>query len=130
MRLFVYGTLKRGHRLHGCLTGQRYLGQALTLPEFKLLNCGWYPALVESGDGRAIRGELWEVDAATLKRLDEVEEVDSGLYERREISLQSPFDDAPAIAYVYLQDTTALTDCGDEWPHLPELAEPDNSSNS
>jgi hypothetical protein len=56
MRLFTYGTLKRGHQLHGHLAAQSYLGDAQTLPEFRLLNCGWYPALVESsGDRRAKR---------------------------------------------------------------------------
>lgn len=115
MRLFTYGTLKRGHRLHGHLAAQSYLGEAQTLPEFRLLNCGWYPALVESSDGRSIRGELWDVDEATSELLDEVEEVGSGLYERRLISLQPPFDDSLAIAYVYLQDVTGFSDCGDEW---------------
>lgn len=128
MRLFTYGTLKRGHRLSCHLAGQTYLGDARTLPEFRLHNCGWYPALVESSDGRAIRGELWDVDETTMNRLDEVEDVGSGLYERRLIQLLPPFDDLPAIAYVYLQDVTGLPDCGDEWP-LPDLQiEPDDSS--
>ena len=128
MRIFTYGTLKRGHRLHGHLAGQSYLGEAQTVPEFRLHNCGWYPALVESSDGRSIRGELWDVDEATLEQLDEVEEVGSGLYERRLICLQPPFDDLPAIAYVYLRDVTGLPDCGNEWPLPDDAAEPDSPS--
>lgn len=128
MRLFVYGTLKRGHPLHGHLLGQTCLGDGRTLPEFRLLNCGWYPALVESDEGRSIRGEVWEVDDETLRRLDEVEDVPSGLYERRTISLQAPFDDAPAITYVYRQDVTGLPDCGDEWLVTSALVDPDETS--
>jgi gamma-glutamylcyclotransferase (GGCT)/AIG2-like uncharacterized protein YtfP len=128
MRLFTYGTLKRGHRLHGHLAGQSYLGEAQSLPEFRLHNCGWYPALVESSDGRSIRGELWDVDEATLMLLDEVEEVGTGLYERRWICLQPPFDDSPAIAYVYLRDSAGLPDCGNEWPLPDAPAELDDAS--
>lgn len=128
IRLFVYGTLKRGHRLHSHLKGQSYLGEGQTLPEFRLLNCGWYPALVESEDGRSICGEVWQVDNETLKRLDEVEDVGSGLYERREISLLAPFDDAAAITYVYLQDVTGLADCGDEWLMTSTVVDPDEAS--
>lgn len=121
-RLFVYGTLKRGHRLHSHLAGQTCLGEGQTTVGFRLLKCGWYPALVESEPGLAIRGEVWEVDDETLQRLDVVEEVSSGLYERRQISLQPPFDDAPAIAYLYLQDVAGLPDCGDQW----SLTSPDS----
>lgn len=128
IRLFVYGTLKRGHRLHSHLDGQSYLGEGRTLPEFRLLNCGWYPALVESDKGRSIRGEVWQVDDKTLQRLDEVEDVSSGLYERRVISLLAPFDDAPAITYVYLQDVTGLPDCGEEWLATSALVHFDETS--
>lgn len=125
IRLFAYGTLKRGHRLHSHLDGQSYLGEGQTLPQFRLLNCGWYPALVESNEGRSIRGEVWLVDDGTLQRLDEVEDVSSGLYERRAIPLLTPFDDAPAITYVYLQDVTGMPDCGDEWLVTSALADSD-----
>jgi len=128
IRLFVYGTLKRGHRLNRHLDGQSYLGEGQTLPEFRLLNCGWYPALVESNEGRSIRGEVWQVNEETLQRLDEVEDVGSGLYERREISLLAPFDDAAAITYVYLQDVTGLADCGDEWLMTSAVIDPDEAS--
>lgn len=125
MQLFVYGTLKRGHRLHAHLAGQKYLGEGQTRPEFRLLNCGWFPALVESSDGRSIRGEVWEVDETTLARLDEVEDVAGGLYERRLIRLRPPFDGVSTIAYVYRQDTTGMPDCGDEWPLTAEPADQD-----
>ena len=128
IRLFVYGTLKRGNRLHSHLDGQLYLGEGQTMPEFRLLNCGWYPALVESNDGQSIRGEVWQIDDETRRCLDEVEDVAGGLYERRVISLLAPFDDAPAITYVYLQDVTGLVDCGDEWLVTSAVVDPDEAS--
>jgi len=115
MRIFVYGTLKRGHRLHHHLAGQCFVGQARTRPEYRLVNCGWYPALIESSPGRSIDGEVWEVSGETLECLDEVEGVSNGLYIRRVIALQAPFDDAPVMTYFYLQSIDGLSDCGDEW---------------
>ena len=128
MRIFVYGTLKRGHRLHHHLAGQRYVGPARTCAEFRLLNCGWYPALVESDAGRSICGEVWDVCEKTLERLDDVEGVSCGLYRRQMIPLLPPYDDVPAMTYVYQRSVTGLTDCGDEWtlfsaePHQAEDA--------
>lgn len=118
MRLFVYGTLKRGHALHSHLEKQMFLGVGQTLPEFRLVKCSWYPAMVDTPNGRSIRGEVWEVEEATIQHLDIVEDVASGLYERRLISLLPPFDDAPSIAYVYLRETRGMPDCGEEW-HSP-----------
>jgi gamma-glutamylaminecyclotransferase len=74
IRLFVYGTLMRGGRFHPVLDGQRFLGPARTLPRYALLNLGAYPGLVHRpDDGRAVAGEVYEVAAALLPRLDAIE---------------------------------------------------------
>ena len=84
--LFVYGTLKRGFSNHAMLAGQEFVGAARTLPRYRLLDHGPHPCLVEAVQaGRSIGGEIWNVDAATLDRLDEFEEVDH-LFSRREIA--------------------------------------------
>jgi gamma-glutamylaminecyclotransferase len=73
-RLFVYGTLMRGGRYHGDLDGQRLLGPARTLPRYALLDLGAYPGLVDRPeDGRVVAGEVYEVAAALLPRLDAIE---------------------------------------------------------
>jgi gamma-glutamylaminecyclotransferase len=115
-RLFVYGTLKRGHRRSPALDGQRFLGIARTAARYRLLDCGGYPALVESADGRDIEGELWEVDAEGLARLDQIEGVDLRLYQRRTVILAAPFDELACEAYFYCRAVTGLRDCGGSWP--------------
>jgi gamma-glutamylcyclotransferase (GGCT)/AIG2-like uncharacterized protein YtfP len=72
--LFVYGTLMRGGSRHATLAGQRFVGEARTEPRYGLLDLGDYPGLVpcETG-GRAVCGELYEVEGRMLPELDAVE---------------------------------------------------------
>lgn len=74
MRLFVYGTLRRGEPGHALLGAARLLGEAVTEPAFTLVDMGEYPAIVEGGD-TAVVGELYEVEDALLVELDRYEDV-------------------------------------------------------
>lgn len=72
--LFVYGTLMRGHLRSNTLRYERYIGEAVTLPQYNLLDCGNYPGLVRvENDGRAIHGELYEVNSGLIEVLDQIE---------------------------------------------------------
>lgn len=118
MLVFVYGTLQRGGTLHEHLAGQRFVGSAQTCHDYRLYRIDWYPGLVDAsspGQGLAIHGEVWDVDDVTLAVLDQVEDVESGLYERRSVRLQKPFDQAEVIAYFYLGDVEGCPDNGDRW---------------
>src|SRR3954462_14307849 len=74
LELFVYGTLMKGEHHHAELAGAEFLGPVETESGFELLLIDYYPALLRGGSGK-VRGELDRVDAVTLKRLDELEEV-------------------------------------------------------
>jgi gamma-glutamylaminecyclotransferase len=113
-QVFLYGTLKRGQRNHRLLAGQRFLGEATTAPHYRLYDCGRYPCLVDVGaNGVAVKGEVWEVGAEVLARLDAYEEVPQ-LYTRHEIELVD--QRFPVLAYFYNGDVTGFTDCGGQWP--------------
>lgn len=114
--IFVYGSLKRGYALHHLLEGQAFRGPATTCPLYRIFDLGSYPGLVDWPEGLAVQGEVYEVDAECLKRLDEAEGVDEGLYARRVIKLQSPFDGVEASAWFWLHKVGGLTDCGTSWP--------------
>lgn len=95
VRLFVYGTLRRGEPNAGFLRHARWLGTARTAPGFALVDCEAYPALVAEGSG-AVVGELCEVDAQTLADVDRLEG-HPDLFRRVAIPLA---DGEPAQAYV------------------------------
>lgn len=118
MRVFVYGSLKRGQSNHAAyMAGQTYLGPARTLPAFRLYDLGQYPGLVACANGVAIEGELWEVDAECLRRLDQLESIDVGEYERQRVRLAEP--PVEAWIYLYCGDITGARDCGPAWPAPP-----------
>jgi len=112
--LFVYGTLKRGQANHHLLTGQQFLGEAVTLPHYRLFNKGAHPCLVKVEQGGvAIHGELWAVDQETLTRLDAFEDTPYG-FVRAPIEILGRHDCVEA--YFYAGDTRELAPAADRWP--------------
>ena len=71
-RVFVYGSLLSKEGNHAVLRGARFLGEARTPSRFALHDLGAYPAMVEGGS-HAVVGEVYEVDASLLARLDAFE---------------------------------------------------------
>lgn len=84
-RVFVYGTLLAGEANHSLLANALLVGAARTRATYSLYDFGPYPALVRSGASEVV-GELYQVEAATLAVLDELEEHPE-VYERRRIAL-------------------------------------------
>lgn len=91
--VFVYGTLKQGQCRAGTLNRSRldparYLGIALTQPNYAIYNVGEFPALVEDEltVDRRVCGELYEVSPSTMEELDRIEGVPH-LYRRGEVEL-------------------------------------------
>jgi gamma-glutamylaminecyclotransferase len=110
--VFVYGTLKRGGTNHQAIAGQRFVGPARTAPAFRLFLLDGYPGLVAGAPGLSIEGELWEVDAACLARLDELEGVEEGLYARVPLPLLAPHAGIAAETYLYRRSIEGRTDLG------------------
>jgi gamma-glutamylaminecyclotransferase len=115
-RLFVYGTLKRGGENHLHLAGQRFVGEAATGPGFTLYGMQGFPGMVRAADDTAgVIGELWEVDADTLRTLDILEGVAEGLYERVPIRLLPPFADHDTQAFLYRRSLEGRPRLGSAW---------------
>lgn len=117
--LFVYGTLKRGGSNHAHLAGQRFLGEARTVPGYTLFSLGDYPGLVPApGDVAGVTGELWRIDSACLAHLDELEGISENLYNRGPIQLAVRPDVAPAIpveTYFYARPVSKRPHLGSTW---------------
>lgn len=70
-RVFVYGTLRRGASNHRRLAGAAWVGDGTV--RGRLYRIDWYPGLVLDDAAGEVRGEVHEVDAATLAALDAYE---------------------------------------------------------
>lgn len=97
-KIFVYGTLKRGHGNHRLLANARFIGTGISEPVFTMLHLGGFPGIVRSGE-TAIHGELYEVDEGTLHRLDRLEGHPS-FYERQPMKVVLEGTEVAAEGYV------------------------------
>jgi gamma-glutamylcyclotransferase (GGCT)/AIG2-like uncharacterized protein YtfP len=69
MKLFVYGTLKKGYQNSYYLKDAKFLGEFTTDPIFSMYSFGAYPGVSENGN-TAIIGEIYEVDKKQLASID------------------------------------------------------------
>lgn len=72
IRLFVYGTLLRGESNHGLLARATFVREAWTPGAYTLVALDGHPGMTAEGDG-TVRGEVFDVDEATLADLDALE---------------------------------------------------------
>ncbi len=91
-RVFVYGTLKRGHGNHRLLDtkGATYLGKAQTVGDWTMVGKGMpFPYLLKYDKdlGGKIQGEVYEVDASVNADLDNLEGVPTH-YRRLKMSVE------------------------------------------
>jgi len=111
--LFVYGTLKRGLGNHRLIADQQFIGEATTEPRYRVLDLGPYPGLiVDEANGLVVKGELWDVTAACLVRLDVFEE-ESHTFRRGPVAIPGR---EGVFAYFWNRAVPEGTKTGDEWP--------------
>lgn len=109
-QVFVYGTLLRGMSRANAMANSMFLGHAETRGD--LYDLGHYPGLVD-GVGLVL-GELHEVDARTLAKLDVIEGYDPDIPEqslyRRETRVVTCLNDGRATeaeVYLYNEEVAA-----------------------
>lgn len=72
MKLFVYGSLKRGKHNHDCLMEANFICTAFVRNGYNLY-VGKLPYLVKEKGGMGCVGELYEINEATLNLCDYLE---------------------------------------------------------
>ncbi len=95
-KIFVYGTLMEGMVNHAFLENSKKVKDA-EIEGFDMYFLGHYPGVIK-GSGR-IKGEIYEVSADVLKRLDEFEG-EGYLYVKRNVQATTGED---VLLYVYNQ---------------------------
>jgi gamma-glutamylcyclotransferase (GGCT)/AIG2-like uncharacterized protein YtfP len=114
--LFVYGTLKRGGSNTRQMAGAIFIGEARTVPGYRLFALDGFPSLVPLADDRdGVVGEVWSVTPDALARLDRFEGVHEGLYRREAVPLLPPFAGREVHAYVYPHSVAGRADLGSVW---------------
>lgn len=104
-KVFVYGTLLKGEENHNAyLSGSRFVCCA-DLPGYGLYNVDVYPGIVPE-EGERVKGEVYEVDQATLRRLDDLED-EGDLYTRREVIAETAEGPIKVLVYVWNGDVDA-----------------------
>jgi len=81
--LFVYGTLKKGHKRHHLLGGASLVGRGY-IEGFSMYSInGMFPAIVPAPTGNGkVYGEIYEVTEDILEECDFIEGVHNNLYRR------------------------------------------------
>lgn len=73
-KVFVYGSLKRNFPNHFLLCAAKFLGEAISIEKYALVDNGFYPYACKRGIKKAhILGEIYEVNENILKNLDILE---------------------------------------------------------
>lgn len=114
--IFVYGTLKRGAVNHRHLADAVFVADAATGAGYTLYQLDGYPGMIrDPGDANGVRGELWQVGAACLARLDEFEGVPEGLYRREPVQLAPPHAGIGCETYLYARSVEGCPKIGSGW---------------
>ncbi len=72
IKVFVYGSLKKGYSNHQLLVNSKFISNAETLPNYSLISLGSFPGVIIGG-GTMIQGEMYEVTQEEFSRLDRLE---------------------------------------------------------
>ena len=106
MKVFVYGTLKKGFGNHGFLNNSEFISKVKTVSKsYDLVNLGNFPALIKGGS-YDVYGELYSIDSTTLRNLDYLEG-NTVLYTRDKISVCS-YEDSRLVwsgVWAYMMDS-------------------------
>lgn len=100
MKLFVYGTLRKNHGNNFLLQDSKYLGKAVTEPEYTLA-CSGIPYLIKGE--QSVHGEVYEVTPEVLSDLDLLEG-HPDCYTRKDINVIMNNELITIQAYHWLHD--------------------------
>lgn len=119
VRIFVYGTLRKGECRNYLLEDSQFIGYARA-KGFLLYNIGAFPGMVEGG-GEVV-GEVYEIHESLLEKLDLVEGAPD-LFRREliEVTLENG-QTISAYAYIYNRkiDNKLLIPSGD-WKDVSKV---------
>jgi gamma-glutamylaminecyclotransferase len=112
MKVFVFGTCKRGFPLHHGVAVAQFCGEYCTAQPYPMLIAGpWFAPMMfnEPGVGHHVSGELYDLDEPSLARLDAMESIGQPGNLRIPIEVAPLHHGQQCIAFVYMK-SRALAD--------------------
>jgi gamma-glutamylaminecyclotransferase len=107
MRIFAFGTLKKGYALHDeGLSDAEFLGNYRTVQRFPMLIAGsWFaPMMLDApGKGLRVKGELYNIAESKLPLLDALESVGSPGHFRKSIQVCRDDGSETGWAFAFLK---------------------------
>jgi gamma-glutamylaminecyclotransferase len=105
IRLFVYGTLKKGYSNHFFLENCKYLGKAISVDQnFQMYEWEWdFPIVSQTNEGYFIKGEIYEVPYDQINAIDILED-HPNWYQRKKRYFILENSNEVISAWIYLQD--------------------------
>lgn len=85
-KVAVYGSLRKGLGNHALLAHVKSFEEGVTEEQFKMYSLGGFPAITEE-EGAGVVVEVYDVDDATMRRLDRLEGYPS-FYDRKEVTVE------------------------------------------
>jgi gamma-glutamylcyclotransferase (GGCT)/AIG2-like uncharacterized protein YtfP len=120
IRVFVYGTLKKGHGNHRLLAQSKFLGRCVLHGKHRLVSLGGFPGLVATPNDEADRpvsGEVYQVTEEVLQSLDFLEG-HPRFYERQKLS--TPYKNAWAYYLPESYLSKGYPECQLTWSPTPD----------
>lgn len=104
MYFFTYGTLKKGFYNHGMIKHLEFIDKAITCKRFQMYPCVnfAFPFVVKSESNQQISGEVYRINEADLKLLDELE--DHPILYKREKTMVRLTNGQSVEAIIYIKN--------------------------
>lgn len=112
--MFVYGTLKRGFRNHHLIKNSKFIGDGV-IKGYAMYDLGSFPG-IKKDENEEVKGEVFEIDQNTLKRVDQLES-EGYLYIRTRADVHLEGEIIKAATYVYNRGVINAPKVGKEWRH-------------
>lgn len=115
IRLFVYGTLKKGNRRNSVLSKANFIGEGYLGAEFTLKQTDAFPGIIQPSTGFpvllrkktsdnndlfSIKGEIFETDMITIRTVDQIENLGI-MYSKEIVPVHRPLKEDPRVKELY-----------------------------